>query len=287
MSRPHPYSARNDGAVVRSAGQPLAAALPGGRTLTEAVVQRPRPTAGAGRIHAIFYDVGGTLLDTVPTVEEFTARVSDALGIHIEAEQLKSAFPDLYGFIKVHESARGGVGTVWSSDHGIKELWIDFYLHAFAKAGVDAPEHKLRKVAGDSYDWYTDPGLWRPFPDVVAALQQGRELGLIQGVISDWGTDLLGILNHLRLTDYLDFVVSSAVVGWAKPHPQIFLHALARSGVNADSAVYVGDFYINDILGARSVGIHPVLIDRDGTAPPMDCPVVRTLLELPNTFEAM
>lgn len=261
--------------------------LPGGRNLTEAVVQRPRPAAGAGRIRAIFYDVGGTLLDTIPTVEEFTARVSATLGMPIEAERLKAAFPDLYGFIKVHEAARGGVGSVWSSDRGIKELWIDFYLHAFAKAGVEAPEHRLRQVASESYDWYTDPNLWRPFPDVLAALQQGRELGLVQGVISDWGTDLLGILNHLRLTDYLDFVVSSAVVGWAKPHPQIFLHALARSGVPADAAVYVGDFYINDILGARSVGIHPVLIDREGTAPSMDCPVVRSLIEIPATFEAL
>ncbi len=254
--------------------------------VTEAVASSLRAIRRDGRIRAIFYDVGDTLLTTTPTPEEFTRRVSDELGTVVDAERLKTAFPDIYTFIRLHEAARGGVGSAWRSDRGIKELWVDFYLQSFAKAEVDAPEHRLRHVAEQSYDWYTGPEVWRPFPDVVAAFEAGREAGLIQGVISDWGTDLLGILNHLGLTDYLQFVVSSAVVGWAKPHPQIFWHALNRAGVSPNEAVYVGDFYINDILGARSVGIHPVLIDREGTAPPMDCPVIRTLAELPMAIGA-
>jgi REG-2-like HAD superfamily hydrolase len=249
--------------------------------VTEAVAARERAVPRFGRIRAIFYDVGGTLLETVPTPEDFTARISEALGTRVDPERLKEAFPDLYSFINTHEASRGGKGSAWRADHTIRELWIDFYLHSFEKAGVVAPEAKMRQIAGESYDWYTDPELWRPYPDVVPAFEAGRDAGLIQGVISDWGTDLLAILQHLGLTSFLDFVVSSAVVGWAKPHPQIFLHALARGGVNPDEAVYVGDFYVNDILGARSVGIHPVLLDREGTAPKVDCPVIRTLGELP------
>lgn len=254
--------------------------------VTEAVAASLHALRQNGRIRAIFYDVGDTLLTTTSTPEEFTRRVSDELGAVVDAERLKAAFPDIYTFIKLHEATRGGVGSAWRSDRGIKELWVDFYLQSFAKAEVDAPAHRLRHVAEQSYDWYTGPEVWRPFPDVVAAFEAGREAGLIQGVISDWGTDLLSILQYLGLTDYLEFVVSSAVVGWAKPHPQIFWHALSRADVRPDESVYVGDFYINDILGARSVGIHPVLIDREGTAPPMDCPVIRTLAELPRVIEA-
>ncbi len=248
-----------------------------------ALLQRPAGFAGS-KVAAIFYDVGGTLLDTSPTVDEFADRVAAAMGVPVDRARLKAAFPDLYGFITAHEAVRGGKGSAWRSDAGIRQLWVDFYVHSFQKAGIDAPQHRMRDVAQQAYNWYMDPNAWRPFPDVVPALEAGRRLGLAQGVISDWGSELIDILNELRLTDYLDFVVSSAVVGWAKPHPEIFLHALARAGVHPYEAVYVGDFYVNDILGARSVGINPVLIDRDGTAPPVDCPVITTLVELPGTI---
>ncbi len=35
-----------------------------------------------------------------------------------------------------------------------------------------------------------------------------------------------------------------------------------------------------DVLGARAVEIAPILIDREGKAPAMDCPVVSSLLDV-------
>lgn len=248
--------------------------------MSQTLAESPLVLPGGRGLKAVFYDVGGTLLETVPTLEDFSHRLSQALGTRVDADRLKASFPDLFGFITEHESQREGRGTAWRSDTTVKQLWVDFYVHSFQKAGVEASLGRLREVASAAYDWYLDPLVWRPFPDVVPTFSAVREAGLKQGVISDWGSDLLGILTHLGLTEYLDFVVSSAVVGWAKPHPEIFLHALARAGVEPGDALYVGDFYVNDILGARSVGIHPVLIDREGTAPPVDCSVISTLAEI-------
>ena len=44
--------------------------------------------------------------------------------------------------------------------------------------------------------------------------------------------------------------------------------------------LYVGDSYIQDVLGARGSGLHPVLIDRAGTAPRLDVPVIASLPDL-------
>ena len=118
------------------------------------------------------------------------------------------------------------------------------------------------------------------------ALRRAHERGLVQGVVSDWGTDLVSMLHAHELTLYLDFVVASAAVGSAKPHPDIFRYALARAGLTADDVIYVGDSYVADVLGARTVGIAPVLLDREGKAPAVDCPVVRSLLELIDLVEA-
>jgi len=70
-------------------------------------------------------------------------------------------------------------------------------------------------------------------------------------------------------------------VGADKPEPAIFLAALERAGVNAAEAVHVGDQYKLDVVGARGVGINPILIDRYDLYPEVsDCPRIRSLTEL-------
>jgi putative hydrolase of the HAD superfamily len=76
-------------------------------------------------------------------------------------------------------------------------------------------------------------------------------------------------------------VVTSKEVGSNKPEPPIFLAALDRAGVSASEAVYVGDQYDTDVVGARGVGIKPILIDRYGLMPEVsDCPRIRSLPEV-------
>ena len=88
------------------------------------------------------------------------------------------------------------------------------------------------------------------------------------------------------MTRHLDFVVASAAVGTAKPHPDIFRFALARADLQPAEVMYVGDSYVADVLGARTVGIAAVLLDREGNAPDVDCPVVASLLEVLDLIEA-
>ena len=66
-----------------------------------------------------------------------------------------------------------------------------------------------------------------------------------------------------------------------KPHPPIFEAALRKAGVHPSEAVHVGDQYNSDVVGARGVGIKPVLIDRDGLMCRVDdCIKVRGLMEV-------
>ena len=61
--------------------------------------------------------------------------------------------------------------------------------------------------------------------------------------------------------------------------------ALERAGVRASEAVYVGDQYETDVVGARGGGINPVLIDRyDLLTKVSDCPRIHSLTELLNTI---
>ncbi len=92
------------------------------------------------------------------------------------------------------------------------------------------------------------------------------------------------LLHSLDLVGHFAFIAASARIGFEKPHPRIFEWALNQAGVPASQVIHVGDHVDADVLGARGVGIDPVLIDRHGRYGPAevpdDTPVIASLDEL-------
>jgi putative hydrolase of the HAD superfamily len=75
-------------------------------------------------------------------------------------------------------------------------------------------------------------------------------------------------------------VFDSAIVGYEKPDPRIFEHALGDLGANADDAIHVGDMPSADVAGAVAAGIRPVLVDPHDAHPNLQHPRVRSLSEV-------
>ena len=102
------------------------------------------------------------------------------------------------------------------------------------------------------------------FPDVIPALDVMQAAGLRLGVVSNWSWAAPELLQTLELARHFEVMSISARVGYQKPSPVIFEHALDLLDVSADEALHVGDDLSADVVGARRVGIEPVLIDRRG-----------------------
>ena len=100
------------------------------------------------------------------------------------------------------------------------------------------------------------------------------------GVISNIGEQIDSYLDKAGFTEYLTYKVTSFEAGCDKPQPQIFQLALQRAGVTSKETLFVGDQYDLDVLGARSAGITPILIDRDGAGATYDCIVIKDLLQV-------
>ena len=69
---------------------------------------------------------------------------------------------------------------------------------------------------------------------------------------------------RLGLARFFDTIVDSTEVGIEKPDVRIFEHALREMKVAAAEAVYVGDVFKVDVLGARAAGLRPILFDPHG-----------------------
>jgi putative hydrolase of the HAD superfamily len=228
-------------------------------------------------IRAIFYDAGHTLVKPRPEIDEVWDFLAHQLGIAIAAEH-RQPFPDVAAFF-YSRLGEDGLGA-YASDRQARTFWTEYYAYALRDAAPGRPRDEVVSAGEALYDWYADPAQWQPFPETIDALRAARKRGLVQGVVSDWGSDLLPILHAHEITRLMDFVVASAVVGSSKPHREIFLYALARADVRAEETVYVGDSYLADVLGSRGAGLHPVLIDREHKAPPIDAPVVESLTDV-------
>jgi putative hydrolase of the HAD superfamily len=110
-------------------------------------------------------------------------------------------------------------------------------------------------VARDAYKRF------QLFDDVLELLEHLGRRALRVGVISN-NTELDRYVDLLAARSRFEIVVSPHTYGVSKPHPDIFLRALAELQVAPERALYVGDSYDNDVVGARAAGLTPVLLDR-------------------------
>jgi FMN phosphatase YigB (HAD superfamily) len=94
------------------------------------------------------------------------------------------------------------------------------------------------------------------------------------------------LLNEVGLAEYFSVIVDSHVVGFEKPDPRIFHWALQRTGVTPNEAVYVGDFYSLDVVGARRVGLDAILLDPLGVWPLLDCVKAKDLFDVRSLLPA-
>jgi len=103
------------------------------------------------------------------------------------------------------------------------------------------------------------PSFCQCFPEVPSVLASLRANGMKLGIITN-GTVWMqeSKLHRLGLLDLVDEVLISQREGLGKPDPKIFLSAVARLGVSASEAWYVGDNPITDIRGAFEAGLTAV-----------------------------
>lgn len=226
------------------------------------------------KIKAVFFDAGNTLLQPHPSVEEVCLELLAARGYRPSPEAVRRG---LERAERYYEDRYWSDDTFWASERQTAEMWSEMYALAMEEAGVDSPSVLGREL----YDEFGKGDRWALYPDVMPTVKKLKEMGILMGIISNWDVRLPGLCHHLGVSRYLEFVLSSANLGRIKPEASIFRVALDRLGVKPREAVHVGDHYYADVLGARSAGIRPVLLDREGRAGSLDCTVIHSLEELP------
>ena len=231
-------------------------------------------------IRTIFFDVGFTLLYSYPSDIEICRQVCDRLGFHLQQQDLEEQLVEAANFFVHHMRVNR---HVWASDTAIREFWILYYVKMLQPLIAEHDEKLLRELARTITREYDSHTSWQLYPDVLPTLQALHASGKYTlGAISDWSPALGPIFQRLKLNTYFDCLLISSVTGHAKPSTVLYETALERANTIADYAIHIGDSYNLDVLGARAVGMIPILLDRKRQIKQeqVDCLLIHSLSDL-------
>ena len=235
-------------------------------------------------IRTVFFDAGFTLIEPFPSDAEVCQQVCQQLDLHIHLDEFKERINSIEDYF--YRQMRLNRHT-WASEEAINEYWTGYYMNLLRPLIVEHDEPRLYKLAQAITREFDKHTSWQTYPDVLPTLEALKAREYTLGVISDWGIALGPILRRLGLTRYFDHLTVSAMARYAKPSPALYELALQRANAVADYTLHIGDSYIHDVLGARTVGITPVLLDRAGRLQEsnVDCLLVHSLTDLLELLE--
>ncbi|CCD36713.1 putative HAD family hydrolase [Candidatus Paraburkholderia kirkii UZHbot1] len=191
-------------------------------------------------VKVIFFDVGNTLMNfNYGTVAMLSGMNQAQLSEQGPArwKQINSELAEAHRRGKLHDAFRMLIHSLVYAETGL--------------AGVEAVIN-----GSDTFS------LWNSTNDEAhQAVKALRSQGVRAGVISNTDGTVQTLLDRHGWMGLFEVVIDSGVVGMQKPDPRIFEMALARVGVNANEALYVGDLPSVDVQGANDAGLRAVLYD--------------------------
>lgn len=207
-----------------------------------------------GRIRAIAFDAGGTLIYPADPVGETYARFARAHGVRFQAEAADTAFRQAMKDCSPRKGRvpNNGDDRVWWKDVVRRSLPAESFAE---KAAFDA-------FFEDVYLYFAKPEAWGIYPEVTEVLETLRDHAVDLVVLSNWDARLHTVLDGHGLGEWLPTRFISAELGWEKPDPALYRHVSDVLRIPPSALLSVGDDARNDVEGPRKAGWQAVQVER-------------------------
>ncbi|MEM2965024.1 MAG: HAD family hydrolase [Candidatus Bathyarchaeia archaeon] len=204
-------------------------------------------------VKAIAFDLIGTIVHVKPNREAMLKSLFEALkasGLRLE----RKAFYDTYRRVNQrYMELRVNSLREFSNPFIVAET-LDKLGHPVKPEDSTIVEAVKEYFKPYIESVYTTPGTRK----VLTGLKQKYRLGIVTNFTFPWTVN--ECLKKTRLNNMFNPIVTSADVGWRKPHPFIFKAFALALGLTEESIVFVGDDLKRDIYGADKVGMKTILL---------------------------
>ena len=232
-------------------------------------------------IKAVLFDLGDTLIHPVgpwdPVMERACIALSQKLCDHGVEVPCKSFAMDFGVALRQYYAHR---------ERNLEEKTTFILLKDLLAAGQYVADNTTIRIALDALyritrsNWQADTFA---LPVVRDLYQNGIRLGILSNAGDD--ADVRALVEQARIDGYMDFIISSAKVGFRKPHERIFTAAMQLWSFIPSQISMVGDRLDADIRGAKQSGMQSVWITPDPSSIQADSPrpdyIIEGLDQLP------
>ena len=180
------------------------------------------------------------------------AKVFNKFGVSVSAEQVGSAMKQVITRLLEVWNSNDDVSHVeqlellvkYVSDGSVvlRNEWVEELSSAYVSPFFDVPP-------------YLNPDAESVLEELAEA---GKRVGLICNTGLTPGFALRRFLESEGVLEFFDFLVFSDEVGFRKPEQRVFDLAARKLGVDACSAVHVGDNLRVDVYGAKNAGFRAI-----------------------------
>lgn len=225
------------------------------------------PTFNGAR--ACIFDAGGTLVH--PDWERLAQFAEEAAGRRFGAEEMRRAFGEMLRSVGAPQPGSPAIdqsGRHWTFRAMYGGLGLD-------EAACDGLVGRIDAAHAERHIWCSCD------PDAPRVIDEIKSQGLLVAIISNTEDGRVrDSLEAAGLVERFDVIIDSHLVGFRKPDPAIFRHALELLDVESSEAVFVGDSYAHDALAALAAGMRAVLLDPFDLHPESVCPRIQRLGDL-------
>lgn len=241
------------------------------------------------KINAVVFDLGHTLWNYTPSRDGGSPAIL-RMQARIEQTHAEATTPQSL------ELALGRASDRWMRDWDtpdkLEQPTSDHLVNeALAELGLNCDDGLLLDLTTILFAEDLDMPVVEP--DTLATIASLHVRGIAMGCVTNTvllESGIFEMLRRLGLVRYLDSIVVSSAMSYRKPHASLFQRALDELGVPAREAIFVGDRLIDDVGGAKAVGMRGVLTHQyrqeplDGARVQPDA-VIQRLSGLPSAIE--
>lgn len=198
---------------------------------------------------AVIFDLFGTLVDNFSSrgYQEALVHMSSALSLP----------PDDFRQVWFTRSRERNTGVTQSCEGDV--------ISVCRKFGVLPEDRQVQLAVQHRLTYIRD--VMTPQPNAIEVLSCLKEAGYKTGLLSNCTHEIPTVWPETPFSPLIDVAVFSCSVGMMKPDPKIYELTAERLEVRPEECLFVGDGGSQELSGALSVGMLPVLSrpDADST----------------------